>query len=141
MTSLPLARLASTSMTAAALLFTTRASSAPKQALVMGRMWSWREPRDPRSRLYSRSEYHWAASAAAWTASLASGALPRLVNTTTPAALITLTSPDSMTSRTSEATSRASSAAEGLLATLPPAMEALIRSSLFLSSLLTISSS
>jgi len=78
---------------------------------------------------------------AARIASLANGALPRLVNTTTPAALITLTSPDSMTSRTSKATSRASSAAPGLLATLPPAMEALIRSSLSLSSLLTISSS
>jgi len=55
MTSLPLARLASTSMTAAALLFTTSASSAPKQALVMGRIWSWREPLFPSGRSYSRS--------------------------------------------------------------------------------------
>ena len=55
-TSRPRANSARTIITAAALLFTTAASSAPVMAQMSSRTWSWREPRTPSSTSNSRVE-------------------------------------------------------------------------------------
>ncbi len=87
-TSRPRASAARARRTAAALLFTTSPASAPVNSHSRPRTRSWRCPLAPRSRSYSRLQYP-AARPMASTASHASGARPRLVWRTTPAALTT----------------------------------------------------
>src|SRR5690606_11962301 len=79
----------SASTTAAALLFTTSAASAPVNSVSREAQWSYRDPRSPDSRSYSRFVYDSAARSTAARAAAASGARPRFVCSTTPVALIT----------------------------------------------------
>ena len=55
-TSRPSASAASTSITAAALLFTAMPSSAPVSSERIEPRWAWRDPRAPAARSYSRFE-------------------------------------------------------------------------------------
>ena len=88
-TSRPSASAATARRTAAALLLTTSAASAPVRSRSRGATWSWREPRVPSSRSYSRFEYPPATSWMRSRARAASGARPRFVWTMTPVALRT----------------------------------------------------
>src|ERR1700730_6160297 len=82
-------RAVSASRTAAALLFTTSAASAPVRRCSRSSTSAERSPRRPVSRSSSRLLYPAAISAAASAAARESGALPRLVWSTTPVPLIT----------------------------------------------------
>ena len=104
------------SSTAAALLFTTRASFAPVTVHNTSRTWSCREERSPRARLYSRSVYDEAAMVTARTASSGSRARPRLVCTTTPVALMTRRSDG----ETAAASRRAAQGTMAAAVTAPP---------------------
>ena len=79
----------SASSSAPAALLTTSASAAPVSSKRRPRHSAWREPRVPAARSYSRFEYSPAMRRSAAIAAGASGALPRLVCSTTPVALMT----------------------------------------------------
>src|SRR5580704_12841817 len=88
-TSRPSASAFSTSSTAAALLLTAVAASAPVSLSNQGAIWSSRSPRAPPERSYSSVVGERMASTAAWMASSASCARPRLVCNTVPVRLKT----------------------------------------------------
>ncbi len=77
------------SRTAAALLLTTSASSAPVSRVSSACAWLSRLPRFPLARSNSSVAYPWAQSWIACKAAALSGALPKLVCKMTPVALIT----------------------------------------------------
>ena len=88
-TSPPLARELRMSMTAAALLFTAIAASAPVSRHRSCSKWEYLSPLFPASRLYSRLEYPLTMSAAFFKCSPEIGARPRLVCRIVPVPLIT----------------------------------------------------
>ncbi len=126
-TSRPRASAPRASSTAAALLLTTMPASAPHAWARSVPACSWRDPRAPASRRYSRFEYPVATSAAAASEPGSMGARPRLVCTITPVAFTTrcrrpsrsrstrpcasATTRSSVTSAPPEAASRAASTA------------------------------
>ena len=76
-------------MTAAALLFTAIAASAPVSVQMSCSQWEWREPRAIASVSYSSVEYPFATSFTACTAAGARTLRPRLVWMMTPLAFTT----------------------------------------------------
>ena len=87
--SLPPARVLSVRSTAAALLLTTQASSAPVSSQMRPRTWSSRSPRPPVARSYSSATGSLMACTAASIAASGRMARPRLVWSTVPVRLKT----------------------------------------------------
>ena len=128
-TSPPLAMAESISSTAAALLFTTIALSAPVRRLSSRSTWEYLSPREPEATSYSRVEYPVAAFITASTASFARHARPRLVCSTTPVPFITPLKLGRDLSRARSAADESISSVQGSASSAPSSIFFLILSS------------